>query len=116
MVRDIVCFEQIPSEIAKVFNYEINISEFAKLLEAMDAGKGEVEEGLLAIQARVDKGTIGFLGETKYEFVEVILFTRQAMAIKTCCGEIMKRKKIFGIVLERYDITVDLGYGARYGD
>jgi hypothetical protein len=75
-MRDIVCIEQILSEITKVFNYGINISEFAELLEAMYAGKGEVKEGLLAIQTRFDKGTRGLMAETKYEFVDVILFTR----------------------------------------
>ena len=101
MVRDVVYFEQILSEITKVFDYGINIFEFTKLLEAMDAGKGEVKEGLMAIKARFRKGTRGFLAETKYEFVEVILFTRQAIAIETCYGEIMKR----------CDVTVNLGYG-----
>lgn len=96
-----------------MFNYGIDISEFAELLEAMDAGKGEVKEGLMAIRARFDKGTRGFLAETKYEFVEVILFTRQAMTIDTCCGEITKRRRTFrvGIILERYNVTVNLGYG-----
>jgi hypothetical protein len=111
VVRDIECFERIPSEITKVCNNWINISESVELLEAMDAGKGEVKEGLMAIQARFDKGTRGFLAETKYEFVEVILFTRQAMAVETCCGEITKRRKTFGIILGRYDVTVSLGYG-----
>lgn len=110
MVRDIVCFEQILSEITEVFNYGINISEFAELLETMDAGKGEVKEGLMAIQARFDKWRREFVAETKYEFVEVILFARQAMAIETCCGEIMKRRRTFGIILGRYDVTVNLGY------
>jgi hypothetical protein len=110
VVRDVVCFEQILSEITKVFNYGINISEFAKLLETMDAGKCEVKEGLMAIKAGFDKGRRGFVAETKYEFVEVILFARQAMAIEACCGEIMKRRRIFGIILERYVVTVNLGY------
>ena len=94
-----------------MFNYGNNISEFAELLEAMDAGKGEVKEGPMPIQARFDKGTRGFPTKTKYEFVKVILFTRQAMAIETCCGEIVERRWTFGIVLERYDVTVYLGYG-----
>ncbi len=110
-MRDMVCFEQILLEITKVFNYGINIAEFTELLEAMDAGKGEIKEGLLAIQARFDKGTRGRMTETKNEFVKVILFTRQAMAIETCRGEIMKRRRTFGIILERYDVTVNLGYG-----
>jgi hypothetical protein len=108
VVRDIVCFEQTLSDITKVFNYGIDISNFAELLEAMDVGKGEVEEGLIAIQARFDGGRRGFLAETKYECVEVILFTRQAMAIETCWSEIMKRRRTFGII---YGVTVSLGYG-----
>jgi hypothetical protein len=48
-MRDNVFFEKILSKMTKVLNYGINISEFAKLLEAIDAGKGEIKEGLIAI-------------------------------------------------------------------
>jgi hypothetical protein len=33
------------------------------------------------------------------------------MVVETCCGEIMKRRRAFGIILERYDVSVNLGYG-----
>ena len=46
----------MPSEITRVFSDRIKISEFTEILEAMDAGKGEVEKGLVAVHARFDKG------------------------------------------------------------
>jgi hypothetical protein len=112
MARNVKGFGRILAETTKVFDYGINISAFVELLEAMDAGKGEVEGYLSAVWAGFMGGR-GFLAETEYEFVKVVPFTRQAVSVKTFGSEIIKKNGIHGMgfgwyqgsMLERWHVV-----------